>query len=214
MEAPRPASDCALSLFLNGLLDDGRVAVSREPLPHEFTGHPLLQQLDERARADLALEAPAFSAEAALWSARLVYGIAQLIVCRDLSAEQIDQVFAKPCPTPPCPETTWSVDLTLRHLPRLFNMAKHLSSGDPLVDRLKALAEQWPLTSVGMPFAGAVNLGHPALDRLYADRVFAAADLTRLADPQVADRLRADIGLHRELAPTISAKLFVTHEGN
>jgi hypothetical protein len=121
------------------------------------------------------------------------------------------------CSEPRCPETDWSADLVFRHLPKLFELARHLSNGDPLVRQMKRVAADWPLSSVGIP--GLENLqlgsfiGHAALSRIYADRIIAAGDITRLGDPQVDDLLRADLGFHRELAPAIANKLFnTTHE--
>jgi hypothetical protein len=106
----------------------------------------------------------------------------------------------------------WSVDLVLRHLPRLFQMARHLSNADPLVQQMKQIAAAWPLSSAGI--TGLENLqldffiAQPALRRLYADRVLASGDVSRLGDARLDDLLRADLGMHRELAPVVSATLF------
>ena len=50
-------------------------------------------------------------------------------------------------------------------------------------------------------------LPHPALRRLYVDRIVATRDATRLTDARVADTLRADLGLYPELAPSLSSRL-------
>jgi len=46
------------------------------------------------------------------------------------------------------------------------------------------------------------------LRRLYADRIVAAGDVSRLGDARVDEVLRADLGMHRDLAPAIASKLF------
>ena len=172
----------------------------------------VLAGVEERARTELAGDAPAFSGPAGLWAARLIYQACCCVVCRELGADVLDKVFAVPCPTAPGPERDWSVDLLFRHLPELFRVARHLSNADPLLAALKALGTAWPLSSVGMPELEAVRIdsfcAHPALRRLYADRIVAAGDFSRIGDPRVADLLRADLGLHRELAPALAARLF------
>jgi hypothetical protein len=145
----------------------------------------------------------------------LFYRLCQFTVCRDIGAEQIAAVCREPCPAARSPETDWSVDLTLRHLPEIFQLARHLSEGDPLVQELKRLASAWPLSSVGI--VGLENLsldsfiGHPVLRRLYADRIVAAEDVSRLNDSRINDLLRADLGIHHELAPALASKLHPVH---
>lgn len=200
-----------LAVFLKTVAEEGRAAVSPQPLPKESDDVlPVLNQLDEFARAELALDTPPFSAHAALWAARLLYHLCQFTVCRDMGAEEIASACSVPCPEPRGPGVDWSVDLTLRHLPKIFDLARHLSNADPLLQQMRQIASTWPLSSVGI--AGLENLQldsfilHPALRRLYSDRVIVAGDVSRLRDPRVADFLRADLGLHHELAPAIAGK--------
>lgn len=207
-----------LALFLKTLAEEGRALVSQHPLATESADViPVLTQLDELARAELALDTPQFSANAALWAAQLFYHLCQFTVCRDIGEEQMAAACRVRCPEPRGPEMDWSVDLTLRHLPKLFELARHLSNADPLLLQMKQIAANWPLSSVGI--AGLENLqldsfmGHPALLRLYTERIIATGDATRLSDSRIADFIRADLGLHSELAPALAAKLSqITHD--
>jgi len=215
-----PASACELTLFLKGLLEDGRALVSAAPLVGDApaaTG--VLRELDQRAREELGIKVPPFSPDAALWAARLTYHLAQFTVCRDIGQEQIDVVCNVPCPSAKIPEAVWSVDLTLRQLPRLFRLARHLSGGDPLVKHMERIAAEWPLSSVGISAVKSADVsiinGHPALARLYADRIFAEGDVSRLGDPSIDNSLRRDLGMHRGLAPALAQRLFgETNERN
>ncbi len=175
---------------------------------------PALEQLDAFARAELALDLPDFSPDAAIWAARLLHQLGRFAVCRDIGEEEMNAVCGVPCPAPRGPETDWSVDLSLRHLPRLFQYARHLSNADPLVEHMKKIAAAWPLSSVGVAGLQGLQLdsfiGHAGLRRLYADRIAAAADASRLGDPRLDDLLRADFGVHRELVPGLAPKLFET----
>lgn len=205
------SGDPELGWFLKSLIEEGRALVGPGPLAADNgDGLAALTQLNELAGAELGLAPPPFSSNAALWAARLVYHLCQFTVCRDIDAEQIDAICTAPCPEKHSPETDWSADLTLRHLPKLFQLARHLSQADPLVQNLKQIAAAWPLSSVGIP--GLENLPiesfieHPALRRLYADRIVAAEDVSRLNDPRVESWLRADLGIHHELAPAFASK--------
>jgi len=209
---PAPSDSSELALFLKALAEEGRAVVLRTPLASRSADAiEVLRQLDCIAREELGAELPHFSPEAALWAARLVYHLCQFTVCRDIGAEQIGAVCREACPVARSPETDWSADLTLRHLPKLFQLARHLSEGDPLVQELKQIASAWPLSSVGI--AGLEDLSlksfieHPALRRVYVDRLVAAEDISRLNDSRVSDLLRADLGIHHELAPTFASKL-------
>jgi hypothetical protein len=212
---PPSPSYSDLALFLQSLVNDGRAAVS--PIPSNIDDAdalPLLQQLDGFARDELALDLPELSPQAALWAARLFHQLCRFVVCRDIPEAEIKAACNAPCPEPRSPETDWSADLTLRHLPKLFQFARHLSNADPLIEQMKKIAADWPLSSVGIE--GLENLQidsfveHSALRRLYADRIVAAGDKSRLGDARLDDLLRADLGIHRELAPTIAAQLFET----
>jgi hypothetical protein len=94
----------------------------------------------------------------------------------------------------------------------LFQIARHLSNADPLIEQIKLIAAAWPLSSVGIPELEGLHLdsliGSPALRRMYADRIIAAGDSSRLGDEQLDDVLRGDLGIHRDLAPDIAGKLF------
>lgn len=213
---PAASNSSELALFLKALAEEGRAVVSRTPLANPSPDAvEVLRQLDCIAREELGAELPEFSPEGALWAARLCYHLCQFTVCRDIGAERIEAVCREACPVARSPETDWSADLTLRHLPKLFQLARHLSEGDPLVQHLKQIASAWPLSSVGI--AGLENLSlesfveHPALRRLYVDRIVAVEDISRLNDSRVADLLRADLGMHHELAPTIASKLYPVH---
>jgi hypothetical protein len=202
-----------LAGFVHSLVADGRVVVSGRPLAGaEDDVLPMLAELDAAARSELTDDAPDYSAAVALWAARLFYHLCQFVVCRDLGEDRIRAACATPCPEPRGPETDWSADLVFRHLPRLFQLARHLSNADPLVKQLQQLAAAWPLSSVGIPELARLPLEsfvmHPGLRRLYADRIVASGDTSRLGEARVDDLLRADFGAHRELAPAISSRLF------
>ena len=209
------ASASDLALCIQSLVNEGRPAISTNPSNiDDIDTLPLLAAMDASIREELSLDVPAFSPAAALWGARLFHQLCLFVVCRDIPEDQIKQTCEVACPEQRGPQTDWSVDLTLHHLPNLFQLARHLSNGDPLIAQMKQIAVTWPFSSVGI--AGLENLrldsfvNHPALRRVYGDRILAAGDASRLGEAVVNDLLRADLGFHRELSSTIAAKLFET----
>jgi hypothetical protein len=204
-----------LASFLKCLADEGRAVVSSQPLA-EDVGNALsvLHQIDALARRELVLALPEFTPAAALWAARLFYNLCQFTVCRDIGEEQVVGACRVSCPSSRGPETDWSVDIVLRHLPQLFQFARHLSNADPLVHEMRQIAATWPLSSVGTAHLENIRIdsfiSHPGLCRLYADRITLESDTCRLGHARVDEVLRGDFGVHRELAPTLAARLFVT----
>lgn len=209
-------SDASISQFIRTLTTEGRAVMSVHAQFSRPTDNAqataAVGELDRHARRELADDAPALCASAAVWAAGLLHEACRFTVCRDLGEEAMRASLGIPCPAPRGPETDWSVDLMFRHLPDVLRFARQLSNGDPLVARLGQLAADWPLSSVGEPAVTCGSLdsfiAHPALRRLYADRVLARADFSRLGDPRLDELLRADLGLHRDLAPLLAARLW------
>src|SRR5262249_27684517 len=134
----------------------------------------ILQEFNAGATRDLAFTAPAFSLPAARWAAVTLYRGCQFVVCRDVEAKRAAAMLAEPCPEPRSAQTDYSVDLVFRYLPGLVDLARRISSNDPLVSELLKLSRTWPLSSVGLAGVGAVDIepfiDHAALRQLYVDR--------------------------------------------
>ena len=194
--------------FLLHLTESGHVAVG--PFGLEATapagngdGTAALREIDRRERLEFPGEAPALSLPAARWAAGTFHQACQLLVCRDVPAETVASALAVPCPQRRSPETHYSVDLVLRHLPDLLATARRLAAGDPLVNALCRLALAWPLSSVGAAGIEAGDLSeidtfiaHRGLRQLYADRILRHNDPGRLRAPQARAAVLASLGHH------------------
>ena len=207
-----PIEEAGMTGFLSRLFDEGKASV-RSGAPPEITDatRALLTAAEAIAKEELIGQPPRFHLHVAEWAATLLYSACQFVVCREEPAEEIVRRLKLPCPESHSPETDWSADLVLRHLPEVLRQARHLSPTDPLVRELAVLGTEWPLTSVGMTLESQPDLnsfsGHRGLWQLYMDRVLSREDLSRLNHPSVVESARAALGAHPELAPKISRHL-------
>ncbi len=204
----------SLVRFLNDLREHGRVRVGSPEAPSVAElaqADEVIRQMDLEVRADAPLDPPPLSPPVARWAALLLYRACYLFAHTEAGQQEVDRLQTGPCPEPPSPRAAWSADLVFRFLPDLCAMARRRAPGDPLVDALKSIATQWPLSSVGIHGVPAPDLSafaaDPSLLRIYVDRVLDRADLTRLSDPLVAEAARGAIGAFPSLCPAASKAL-------
>ncbi len=200
--------------FLTDLFEDGRVVASEvEPISEQelHEGDELLARFEREYRLDLPAPLPEFQAAAGGWAACKFYRACQFVVFRDESAQRLDQELSGAYGARLTPAVHYSVDLVFRYLPDLKRFAASASESDPLLQHLVRWARQWPLSSVGMPELDDIAIDGFADDRsllqLYADRIIATGDASRLSDPRVREAVRASLGMYPHLAPKIGAAL-------
>ena len=92
----------------------------------------ILREFYERDVLTMPGDVPAFHSEAAVWAARYVFYVSQLILLRDVD-EDVMQGYLSPFEGMHSAEAIYSADLLLRFLPDLFRLGSGLSPGDPLV---------------------------------------------------------------------------------
>lgn len=144
--------------------------------------------------------APVFNEAAALWAAEYLYRAMQLLLLRKEGPEAVSKWL-------PAYEgeinasAMYSADLSLRHLPLIFKLAKDWDPEDVLVMNISAITRQWPFSAVGTPFSESPSLpvvmADPSLRITYADRVAGARDLQRFKqDKAVAEIVTEALGAH------------------
>lgn len=203
-----------LAAFLEALFAEGRVHVA-PPAEIDLQGlgaaDAVLAQTERQYRQELPGMPPRLAPESARWAAVMLFRACQFVVFRDLGEEEMDRAFQPECPGGDSVETHYSVDLTFRYLPDLLRLARSSAEGDPLVKRLRHWADRWPLSSVGIsgtqPAPVEAVVSHPSLLCLYADRVIASGDVSRLVDSRVRQRVAESLGAFPDLAPAIAAAL-------
>jgi hypothetical protein len=201
-----------LSEFLTELSRTGIAVVVTDAALQPGDGwQEVIRTWDTQLRAELAFDPPVLSLVAAEWAGLRLYRGCQALVCRDMPPQDLHRYLAVPCPEKRAPAVDYSVDLLFRFLPDLVASAHRVEMSDPLLVELLALAQGWPLSSVGVAGVGEVDpspfLDHPSLRQLYVDRILATGDTKRLRHEVVRSAVRTSLGAFPDLAPAITAAL-------
>ncbi len=196
----------ALVSFLQQLRTDGKVTVPANLLDGSAgeidAARDVLREIHREDAAEFPGQAPALDPRAATWAAQLLLDCCQILVMREIDAETVTSRLGLSYEAPTSPAVIHSVDLTLRHLPDLFVLAKGISPGDPFVIELKRLAGDWPLSLIGIPLPDSAELDpilrHGGLRQRYVDRVIARRATDRLRHGQIRTEVEAALGLHAD----------------
>lgn len=211
----------ARARFLRSLWSEGRVRVAPVaasaggPLLPEPARGELIRVVEECAREDrreCPFEPPTVDLECAVWAAEMLFRACSAVVHRDLSSEHLAALLDVPSPRPAdTPQASYSVDLTFRFLFDVARIARAASAADPLLPFLTRWGESWPLSSVGIPGLGRVDVrpfwGDRCLRAIYVDRIIERQDHSRMEDERVQTAVKEALGIYLELAPQLSASL-------
>ncbi len=190
-----------LTNFLTHLVEEGHAYMDNAIQPFDpddwQNAADFLQTVYQNDCLDMPDRPPQYLAAAALWAAQFFYRAVQCTVLRDLEAETVKELL-KPYPEPPTPEAIYSIDLTFRHLPDLFKLAKGLAPDDILVTILRENAVRWHFSSVGMDVGADIThahvLAHPSLRLAYTDRIIQAKDIKRVNSDAIRELVETALG--------------------
>ncbi len=192
--------------FLETLFEDGRLSVAPpETLAEDelAAGDVVLARFEQLGRLEMPGEPPQFAPQAGRWAAVGFYRACQFAVYRDVEAASVAAALGQTYAGAMSPAVHYSVDLTMRYLPDLLRFAASAAEDDPLVAQLRRWACAWPLSSVGIAELDTVSIAGFSDDAglllLYADRVLAAADRSRMGDPLVQAAVSKALGKYPEL---------------
>ena len=167
-----------------------------------------MEDLESIYRLELPGNPPCLSRPGLIWAARTVAWAATMLVDREEGETTIPSEIEEGRVANCEPSTIYSVDFLMRFLPSLVNNARRVDSDDPLLDTLLRLAEEWPLSSVGLEHRDGLRLcdqalktieNDPSLSALYVDRIIATKDRTRIDLPWVQRRIRETAGSYSHL---------------
>lgn len=198
--------------FFEQLFRDGRVRVSGVEEASAGEIALVVQRvvdLEAEYRQHLPGIPPVVDVSSIEWSVTAFYRAAQLAVFRHLGPEEVTKLARMgDFNGPASASTVFSVDLVFRFLPDLGRIVHSINPDDPLQTLLCDWGRLWPLSSVGMPGLGQMDiepiLSDVCLSTLYADRILAFGDTGRLNDSRMVDIVKGFLGAYPELNPTVS----------
>jgi len=118
---------------------------------------------------------PAFDEHAALWSSKILFHAAQLVMYRQHDAESLSNYFPQ-FPYAKTASAILTADLSLRFVPGILSYLEQIDVEDELIPILKKLLKEWHYSGL----LSQVDLGtpefsetydHQCLLQLYVDRV-------------------------------------------
>ncbi|SHN11647.1 hypothetical protein [Chitinophaga sp. CF418] len=190
-----------LTAFISSLINEGTVTVAPAIEPFDpgdirLAGVHLKQHYDDDS-TDMPGQVPSYDPEAAHWAACYLYRAVQFIQIRRLGEEDI-KAHLLPFTGVRSPSAMYAADLTLRYMPGLFDLAKGLAPGDPLVKELEIMAAQWPFSMAAIPAIVPEDLSpilqHPSLKIAYIDRIIQARDLRKCRHPECLPLVQEALG--------------------
>lgn len=135
----------------------------------------LLKKEYNREKVNYPFTPPEFDAQAALWSCKVMYYTAQLLVNRANTKNKLDDMVSVYTHTIDT-SALLSADLCLRFLPFFTHEFRSIDPNDPILERLNQISEQFHYSVIGQELEfEKLNfepiLQNECLKQLYLDRI-------------------------------------------
>jgi len=201
--------------FLDSLFETGELEIAANSsesgaADDDIPIRKAIQRYESLWRMQQPLEPPKFNVAAALKAATIFRSACEAVVYRRIEAELIEHLIRKTAlVSGDDPRLHYSVDLVFHFLPQVVERAARVSESDPLLEVMRTVGRQWPLSSVGIsgcePQAIPAALRHVSLWRMYIYQIISRKDKSRLNIPLVREAVAAAIGPFPHLAPEFSS---------
>lgn len=144
--------------------------------------------------------APAYEPAAAVWAAKTLYHIAQLVLYREHQEKDLAALIPK-FDGPLNPGVILSADLCLRFLPQIKRELRNIDPDDILISIIEDLLKTWHYSGIGdeqdpEQFDLGPVFADPCLEQMYTDRIIVKKDRKCAALPGIQDRVRSALGIH------------------
>lgn len=175
--------------------------ISAEEL--EQTGHYLKQEYEQET-ISYPHTPPKFTAQAAVWAARLVFNAAQLVLYREQKTQELASLLSDYASDIDA-SAILSADLTLRFLPAILQQLKAIDPEDVLIETLEKQLHVWHYSGLSYVQETTVTEDFkiinddPCLLQLYLDRIIENKHPHLAQHPQWNARIAACLGIHTDL---------------
>ena len=198
-----------LPSFINALLHEGEVMVGRvEPIlqQDEQSTAVMIADFEREFRNELPANLPPLHIDASLWAAASFFRACQFAMYRDISHQEIQNVFQRLESPERTIENHYSVHLVFRFLPDLLRLSRSINVNDPLGQQIVQWAVDWPLSSVGIKETDDFEITskldvqeieqHEGLLNLYVERIIKLQDQSRITTTSIRKRVCTALGEH------------------
>jgi hypothetical protein len=146
---------------------------------------------------------PDFDWTAALWSAKVVYFSAQLLLYREDTIEEVETLL-RPYTEKPSAVNILSVDICLRFLPDILSKIKQVDPDDEIIPILESFLKEWHYSSINYSleetnFDFDPIVSNDCLRQLYCDRIIANKDFKRGQHEVIAPFVLASLGNYKNI---------------
>jgi MoxR-vWA-beta-propeller ternary system domain bpX4 len=171
-------------------------------LEEEFLVREFLQTEYESENINYPFCAPQYNDGAALWGAKFVYTVSQLILYRKNKTEELTQILPQ-YDGEINASSILSADLCLRFLPQLLQDTKYIDPDDVLISLVENVLSHWPFSSIGYKMDMekvdlAIILENACLQQMYVDRVISKKDLYTASLPVVNEKIKETLGIYAQ----------------
>ncbi len=153
----------------------------------------------EQEKLDYPFNPPNFDVEAALWSAKIIYMSAQLILYRKHDNAELEQLL----PTENLEinaSTMISVDLCLRFMPIMLQELNIIDSEDPLIEILEKTLKRWHYSGINYGLENReinkTNFANKSFRQLYINRIVASKNIKMAKTEPFYTWIKADLGIY------------------
>lgn len=179
-------------LFANILeINEKEVSKLKEFLTNEY----------EEEKLDYPFKPPNFDVEAALWSAKIIYISAQLILYRKHDNTELEHLL--PIENLEINASTMiSVDLCLRFMPIMLQELKIIDSEDPLIKILERILKRWHYSSINYTLENREiekgNFTSKSFKQLYINRIVVSKNIKMAKEEPFYTWIKADLGIYEK----------------
>ncbi len=165
--------------MINRLYQHGEIVLYNNvlniPADEALVTADFLREVYDWEKQNYPFTAPDFDWTAALWSAKVVYFSAQLLLYREDAIEEVTKLLL-PYSDPPSADSILSVDICLRFLPDILTKLRAVDSEDEIIPILESFLVQWhysafnyPIEETNLDFGPIIS--NDCLRQLYCDRI-------------------------------------------
>lgn len=172
----------------------------------------LLELTYQKEATNYPYTAPQFDDDTALWAAKMVYKVSQLLLFRDLEIDKIEEIIYL-ITKPLTPSSVLSADICLRFLPALMEKYREIDPSDEVIPILNNILMRFQYSDIGRgtnmnDITQSLLKDNKCLNQLFTDRIIKKADIGMALQSGLKENIQASLGMYqKELWPAFYIRI-------